>query len=179
MDNSATLRQGSQIARDLIARHLLNTILVPMANDALAYAVNKRIGDGHNMTGNTVNSYVVGVFVKGRLAYMRGSWESIPRPLRRKLNAGQLFHAGQQRWDEETQKHTFTAEISTNGTTEPERAIAFIRSYQANPKGWTIVVANGVEYVTYEENVYDADTLTGAYEDFKFTHQLHFNPLPD
>lgn len=41
------------------------------------------------------------------------------------------------------------------------------------------MVANGVEYAAYEEQVYDADTLTASYQDFQFAHKLHFNPIPD
>ena len=178
MSNAAALQRGSQMAKDMIARHMLNEILVPMADAALDYVVQKRIHDGHNMTGNTINSYVVGVFVKGKLVYRRGSWESIPRPLTHKVYR---YQPGRMRWDGEEQHSMFPTRGTAphNGTTEPERAIAFINSYQASPKGWTLVVANGVEYATYEENVYDADTLTGAYEDFKFTHALHFKPMPD
>lgn len=178
MSNADVLQLGSRRAKEMIARHVLNKILVPMADAALDFVVQKRIHDGHNMTGNTINSYVVGVFVKGKLVYRRGSWESIPKPLTHKVYR---YQPGRMRWDGEEQHSMFPTKGTAphNGTTEPERAIAFINSYQASPKGWTLVVANGVEYATYEENVYDADTLTGAYEDFRFTHAFHFNPMSD
>ncbi len=170
---------GSQRAKEIIARHVLNEILVPMANDALDYVVRKRIADGHNMTGNTINSYVVGVFVNGKLAYQRGSWESVPRPLTHKVSR---YQPGRQRWDGELQEHPFPTKgkvFPHNGTTEPERAIAFIRSYQASPKGWTLVIANGIEYAEFQENVYAADTLTGSIDYFKLNHQQFFKPIPD
>lgn len=178
MDNSAALRVGSQMAKDIIGRHILNKILIPMANAALEYTVRKRIHDGHNMTGNTVNSYVVGVFVRGKLVYMRGSWENVPKPLTHKVYH---YQPGRMRWDGEKQISMFPTKGTAphNGTTEPERAIAFINSYKANPDGWALVVANGIEYATYEENVYNADTLTGAYADFKMLHLTFFTPLPD
>lgn len=178
MDNSAALKTGTQRAKDIIARQMLNAILIPMADNALDFALRKRISDGHNMTGNTVNSYVVGVFVNGQLTYRRGSWESIPKPLTHKVYR---YQAGRQRWDGETQHSNFPTKGTAphNGATEPERAIAFINSYKASPKGWTIVVANGVEYAEFEEKVYAADTLTGAFLDFQFTHSMHFKPLPD
>ena len=178
MGNESELRVGTQRAKDIVARHILNKILVPMADAALKTAVDRRIEMGHNMTGNTVNSYVVGVFVKGHLAYMRGSWESVPKPLTHKVVR---YQPGRQRWDGDIQEHPFPTRgvVGHNGATEPDRAIAFINSYQANPNAWVLVVANGIEYATFEENVYNADALTGASEDFKFTHQLHFNPLPD
>lgn len=175
--NADALSLGTRRAKDIIARHILNSVLVPMADAALDYALNKRIQDGHNMTGNTVNSYVVGVFVKGKLAYMRGSWESIPKPLTHKVYHYQVDRL---RWDGERQVHLFKDNsVQHNGSTEPDRAIAFIRSYQANPKGWTLVVSNGIEYASYEEVTYGADTLTGSYDDFQMTHDMHFKPIRD
>lgn len=179
MDNSGALSLGAERAKNIIARHTLNKVLVPMAESALQFAVNKRIRDGHNMTGNTVNAYAVGAFVKGRLVYMRGSWQSIPRPLRNKLHAGQRFRAGSQRWDEEIQGKTFKAKVDTSGHTEPEKALEFIQSYQAPTDQWSIVVCNGVEYASYQEAAMGIDTLTEAYNDFSFSHRLHFTPIPD
>lgn len=176
--NTAALRAGTAKAKKLIEDHIVNQILIPMANDMLDYVVKKRISDSHNMTGNTINSYVVGVFVKGRLNYMRGSWESIPRPLTHKVYR---YQPGRQRWDGEVQEHMFPTRGTAphNGAREPDRAIAFIDSYQASPNGWTVVIANGIEYATYEENVYGADTLTGSIDYFKVNCNSFFKPIPD
>lgn len=176
MSNAAALQKGTAKAKKLIEEHIVNQILVPMANDMLDYVVKKRIADGHNMTGNTINSYVVGVFVKGKLTYMRGSWESIPRPLTHKVYR---YQPGRMRWDGEEQHSMFPTRGTAqhNGSTEPERAIAFIQSYQANPNGWAVVIANGIEYATYEENVYAADTMTGSVDYFKVYHSLFFKPI--
>lgn len=176
--NTAALRAGTAKAKKLIEDHIVNQILIPMANDMLDHVVKKRISDSHNMTGNTINSYVVGVFVKGRLNYMRGSWESIPRPLTHKVYR---YQPGRQRWDGEVQEHMFPTRGTAphNGAREPDRAIAFINSYQASPNGWTVVIANGVEYATYEENVYGADTLTGSIDYFKVNCNSFFKPIPD
>lgn len=178
MNNAAALKAGTAKAKKLIEEHIVNQILVPTADDLLAYVVDKRIHDGHNMTGNTINAYVVGVFVRGKLAYMKGSWESIPGPLIHKVYR---YRAGNMRWDGDEQFSNFPTKGAAphNGATEPDRAIAFIKSYQANPKGYVLVVANGIEYATFEENVYDADTLTGSYDYFQMYHSMHFNPLPE
>lgn len=161
MDNTEALRKGTAKAKGIIRDHALNTILIPFANGALDYITQRRISEGHNMTGNTVNAYVVGVFEKGKLIYMRGSWESIPKPLTRKVY---VYSPGRQRWDGETQEHKFPTQgvVSHNGATEPDRAIAFIQGFQASSKGWTVVVANGIEYASFEENTYGADVLTGS-----------------
>lgn len=177
MSNADVLKAGTAKAKKMIEEHIVNQILIPTANDMLAYVVEKRSLDGHNMTGNTINSYVVGVFAGKNLVYMKGSWEDVPQPLTHKVY---FYHAGRQRWDGEVQKGNFPTKgaVNTNGKTEPDRTIAFIQSYQANPKGFTLVVANGIEYATFEENVYGADTLTESLEYFNMYHSMHFKPIP-
>lgn len=179
MSNEAALRVGSQRAREIIARHVLNVILVPAAKGIIKDATQGRISIGHNMTGNTVNSYAVGIYVKGQLVHIETSSGSIPRPLRRKLSRGERFYAGSQRWDGDVQKGTFTAQVSTNGTTEAERSIAFIQSYKPSPKGWTLVVCNGVEYATYQENEMQIDVLTANFDYAKMFMPTMFHPIPD
>ena len=179
MDNSAALQMGTRRAKEIMARHVLNQILIPAAKELIQDAAQGRIRLGHNMTGNTVNSYAVGVYVKGQLVHIETSSKSISRPLRRKLGKGQKFYAGSQRWDGEMQEHTFTAEVSTNGTTEAERSIAFIQSYKASDKGWELVVCNGVEYGTFQENQMQIDVLTASFDNAKMFLPAMFKPLPD
>lgn len=185
MSNSAALALGSARAREIIARHILNSILVPLADDALDYATRLRIKEGHNMTGNTVNAYAVGVYVKGKLAYVATSAGRVPKPLRAKLTKGSkpkrttAYFAGEMRWEGEEQLRTFMAEVQTNNATEADRSVKFLREYQANPGGWALVVCNGVEYADYQENLMQIDTLTGSFEDFRYSHLLHFKPIPD
>lgn len=131
------------------------------------------------MTGNTVNAYAVGVYKRGELVFIMTSSGGIAKPLRRKLGKGQRFYAGSQRWDGETQEHTFTAQVGTNGTMEAERSIAFIQSYQASTKGWSVVVCNGVEYATYQENQMDIDVLTASFNNAKMFMPSMFKPMPD
>lgn len=179
MSNEAALRRGTQMAKDMIARHVLNVMLVPAAKALIKDATQGRISIRHNMTGNTVNSYAAGVYVNGKLVWIETSSGSIPHPLRRKLGRGERFFAGSQRWDGETQEHTFTAKVSTNGTMEAERSIAFLQSYKPSPKGWALVVCNGVEYATFQENELNIDTLTANFDYAKMFHASFFKPMPD
>lgn len=179
MSNEAALRRGTQMAKDVIARHVLNVMLVPAAKALIRDATQGRISIRHNMTGNTVNSYAAGVYVDGKLVWIETSSGSIPHPLRRKLGRGERFFAGSQRWDGEIQEHTFTAKVSTNGTMEAERSIAFLQSYKPSPKGWTLVVCNGVEYATFQENELNIDTLTANFDYAKMFHASFFKPMPD
>lgn len=179
MSNAAALRIGSRRAKEIIARHVLNDILIPASKELIQKAVQGRIYLGHNMTGNTVNSYAVGVYVNGQLVHIETSSGGISRPLRRKLGKGQRFYAGSQRWDGEIQAHTFTAQSGSNGAMEPERSIAFLQSYKPTPNGWTLVVCNGVEYATYQENEMQIDVLTANFDYAKMFIPSMFKPIPD
>lgn len=179
MSNTAALRLGTQRAKDLIARHILNQILVPMAKELIQNATQERIYLGHNMTGNTINSYAAGVYVRGALVHIETSAGSIPNPLRRKLSRGQSFFAGSQRWDGEVQEATFKAEVSTNGTMEAERSIAFLQSHKPSANGFALVVCNGVEYATYQENEMNIDVLTANFDYAKMFAPSMFKPLPE
>lgn len=179
MSNVAALRLGSQRAKDMIARHVLNVILVPAAKELIQAATQGRVSYGHNMTGNTINSYAAGVYVNGSLVHIETSARSIPHPLRRKLGRGQRFYAGSQRWDGEMQEHTFTAQAGSNGTMEAERSIAFLQSYRPSPKGWALVVCNGVEYATFQENEMNIDVLTANFDYAKMFAPSMFKPMPD
>ncbi len=183
MSNKDTLQFGSRKVKDMIARHMLNKILVPMAKDFLDWIVNNRIALGHNMTGNTVNAYAVGVYVSGRLVWIQTPAGSIPRPLRRKLTTGNrakrttAYFPADWRWDGDEQQSFFMAKVQTNSATEADRSIFFLKSYQANPKGWTLVVCNGVEYATFQENEMNIDVLTAGFDYAKMAHVAHFVPI--
>lgn len=179
MDNSGALELGSRRAKEIIARHVLNNLLVPAAKGLIEDAKQGRVFLGHNMTGNTVNSYAAGIYVQGQLVHIVTSSGSIPQPLRRKLGKGEAFFAGSQRWDGETQESNFKAEVPTNGTMEAERCIAFLQSYRPAPKGWVLVVCNGVEYATYQENEIQIDVLTSNFDYAKMFLPSMFKPLPD
>lgn len=179
MSNAAALRRGTRMAKNMIARHVLNVILVPAAKELINDATQGRIHLGHNLTGNTVNSYAAGVYVDGKLVWIETSSGSIPHPLRRKLGRGERFYAGSQRWDGEIQAHTFTAQAGSNGTMEAERSIAFLQSFRPSPKGWALVVCNGVEYATFQENQMGIDVLTANFDYAKMFAPSMFKPMPD
>ncbi len=179
MGNAAALQMGSRRAKEIIARHMLNEILIPAAKELIRDATEARVSFGHNMTGNTINSYAAGVYVAGQLAHIETPTGSISSPLRRKLGIGQRFYAGSQRWDGETQENTYTAQVGTNGAMEPERSIDFLQSHKPSPKGWALVVCNGVEYATFQENEMNIDVLTSSFDYAKMFMPSMFKPITD
>lgn len=178
MSNAAALQRGTAKARAIIDDHIY-LLMTSAAKKLLEEATNGRIFLGHNMTGNTVNSYAVGVYSKGNLVFMMTSSQGIAKPLRRKLGKGQRFYAGSQRWDGEMQEHTFTAKTGSNGAMEAERSIAFLQSHKPSPNGWALVVCNGVEYATFQENEMNIDVLTANFDYAKMFAPAMFKPMPD
>lgn len=179
MSNAAALKKGTARAKWIIDDYISNLLLPDIAKKILEDATNGRIFQGNNMTGNTVNSYAVGAYSKGSLVFAATSSQGIPKPLRRKLSKGQRFYAGSQRWDGDIQQNTFTAQVSTNGTMEAERSIAFLQSYKPSPRGWALVVCNGVEYATYQENAMNINVLTSNFDYTKMFALSMFKPMPD
>ncbi len=175
MSNAEALRTGTARALRIIDRHI-SGLLHRVARELLRDAIDTRILRGHNMTGNTAASYAAAIYVRDTLQSLITPAGTIPRPLRRKLGRGERFHAGSQRWDGDTQQHTFTAPVATNGTTEAERSIAFLRAWQAPAAGWSIVICNGVEYATYQENELNIDTLTSNFDFARFTIHTMITP---
>lgn len=178
MDNSAALRIGSARAKKIIQGHM--TVILRNALDELvdtAMHIRREL-TGHNMTGNTVNSYAGGLFIDGALKAM-SLGQPGKSPLRNKLRGGEKFSKGKRRWDGKTQEHTFTAPIDTDGRTEAAASIDFIKSYKPKSKGLEIVVCDGVEYGTYQENEMGIDVLTGSFSGVASILANSFFPLPD
>lgn len=178
MSNAAALQKGTAKARAAIDNHIY-LLITSAAKKLLEEAINGRIFLGHNMTGNTVNSYAAGVYHKGSLVFAMYSSQGIAKPLRRKLGKGQKFYAGSQRWDGETQANTFTAKTGSNGTMEAERSVAFLQSHKPSSDGWALVVCNGVEYATFQENEMQIDVLTANFDYAKMFAPSMFKPMPD
>lgn len=179
MSNAAALKAGTEKAKRLIEEHILNQILIPTAKGLIQAATEGRVSLGHNMTGNTINSYAAGVYANGVLVHIETSAGSIPNPLRRKLGRGQRFYAGSQRWDGDMQEHTFTAKAGSNGTMEAERSIAFLQSHKPSANGFALVVCNGVEYATYQENEMNIDVLTANFDYTRIFAPSMFTPMSE
>lgn len=178
MSNTAALQRGAVKARQIIRNHLTEQLKVIMRM-LIMQAVGERREDDVNNTGNTINAYVATLFVDGKLQFTIDSSGMIHSPRRSKLNPGEAVESGTIRWSGTEQRYTKQYPISTSGGTEPSDAIRFAESYQPKIKnGWEILVCNGVEYATYQENQMKIDVLTNNY-DYAKRMELDFQPMPD
>ncbi len=178
MSNADVLRKGTEKAKKMIQDHILDQILIPASKNILQDAIQGRVSLGHNMTGNTVNAYVVAVYVRGILCHIETSAGGIKRPLRKKLRAGEKYYAGKPRWDGDEQGRTFVAPVDTSGEAEADASIAFIESFKPDSKdGFTLVVCNGVEYAEYQEALCNIDTLTKNFNYARMFLPSMFKPM--
>lgn len=175
MSNAAALKAGTAKAKQLIEDHMVNQTLIPMLGKLVEEAVDARNYDS-NMTGNTINSYGGALYVKGQLRHLYIP-DFVEPPLRGKLKDGDVFKAGSPRWDNSQQEHNFSGSGNDNSA-EPDAIKKFLNSYKSQSKGYEIVVANGVDYASYQETQLKLDVLTGNFDYAKMFAPSMFKPMP-
>ena len=178
MSNKAALQAGTARAKKIIQGHISMNLQYAL-DEIVTMAVRMRRDETkHNMTGNTVNSYAGGLFIDGVLKAV-SMGQPGQGPLEEKLRKGGRFKAEQLRWDGDLQQKTFKAEVDTDGRIEPASSIGFINSYNAKEKGFEVVICDGVEYATYQENVRNIDVLTGSFSTAASMLLNNLKPLPE
>lgn len=176
MNNAAALRAGTAKARKLIEDHIVNQTLIPLLGKLVEEAIDSRNYE-NNMTGNTINSYGGALFVRGELRYMYIP-DLVNPPLRGKLQDGDVFEKDSPRWDDSVQVKSFSGS-GNDGSAEPNAIKVFLKGFKSHSKGYEIVIANGVEYATYQENEMNIDVLTANFNYAKMFAPSMFKPLPE
>lgn len=176
MSNAAALQKGTAKAKHLIEDHMVNQILIPMLAKLVEEAVDARNYDS-NMTGNTINSYGGALFVRGSLRHLYIPDLVVP-PLRGKLKDGDVFEKDSPRWDGDAQRKSFSGS-GNDGSAEPDAITKFLNGYKSQSNGYEIVIANGVNYASYQETQLKLDVLTTNFDYVRMFAPSVFKPLPD
>ena len=178
MDNSAALKAGTARAKKIIRGHI--TVNLQFALDEIVDMATRMRRDEtkHNMTGNTVNSYAGGLFINGVLKAI-SIGQPGQSPLQGKLRKGERFKKERLRWDGDLQQSTFKAKVDTDSRMEPASSLDFIRSFKPKGNGFEVVICDGVEYATYQENVRNIDVLTGSFSTAAEMLAKNLKPLPE
>lgn len=177
MNNAAALRAGTARAKKIIRGH--NTVNLQYALDEIVDMATRMRRDEtkHNMTGNTVNSYAGGLFIDGILKAV-SIGQPGQSPLQGKLRKGERFRKERLRWDGDLQQSTFKAKVDTDSRMEPASSIDFINSFKPKGKGLEVLICDGVEYATYQENIRNIDVLTGSFSVAAEILAKNLKPLP-
>lgn len=176
MSNAAALKAGTAKAKRLIEDHMVNQTLIPLLCKLVEEAIDSRNYE-NNMTGNTINSYGGALFVKGSLRFLYIP-DLVSPSLRGKLQDGDVFEKDSPRWDDSVQVKSFSGS-GNDGSAEPNAIKRFLESYKSLSNSYEIIIANGVEYASYQETVLKLDVLTANFDFAKMFAPSMFKPLPE
>lgn len=88
-----------------------------------------------NMTGNTINSFGVGIYRDGQFIACATTNDIGGRdPIRVTLKEGDVFPAGSSRYDGGVQAHSFTASEGTRNYMASEEVVKYLRRYPPTRK---------------------------------------------
>lgn len=164
-DNSAILKAGSKIAKNVITADVmrrLNNVMVNSMGD-----LDTKFNSIPGMTGNAKTSGAAAVYnSEGQIEDYIISGENNGRnyPIQKRLTGGQVFEAGQTRYDGDTQKKDFKANVATSNNFIQKDNWESLESRQGD-KDMKIVMVAGTEYFsTYGWDSYVTDNY-GAFEE--------------
>ena len=115
---------------------------------------NRAHGDGHNFTGNLINSILVAVYENGNpvKALFAGKEFNLKPAIQGKMTTTQRGHSKKYRFmpDYDGSMSTFDADVKTNKGRGIDDAIKFVNTYKPSGRDmFHIVVAIPVEYADY------------------------------
>ena len=150
-NNSATLRNGSKMAKNAIRTNILSRLNVALV-DTIGDMQNKMMSLP-GMTGNTKTSPAGATYDNdGAMIDITvvGSTDGTRAPIRSKLKSGQTFKKESIRYDGSEQSKTFTAGVDTSGNTSQSDNVSFLNSQQGG-KDYRLVIVGASEYLGQQE----------------------------
>ncbi len=105
--------------------------------------------EGHDFTGNLLNSIAVALYRRGKLVQATFSSSMVPGEIGKKMTTGKFYH-----WkpDYTGVERTYQPEVQTDEGYGKYDAQSFVVYYQPNPKAiFEIVCAYTVEYASFVE----------------------------
>ncbi len=166
-DNAKILKDGFAKGLILIENALVDS-LVDAAYKLLVQAETNK--EYHNLTGNTLTSYMVGVYVDGdlrRIVTMYDADIGIDRPKRGKLyrgnGSGTVYVE-----DYDTGKFIHVKKYNLMDTDRDygeNTSRRFLVGYEAPKNKVCLVMCTGTEYSEFIESVKRLDVLTQTYQD--------------
>ena len=162
--NADILQKGFARYYERIVQTLTDS-LVEAAYELLVKAESNK--EYHNLTGNTLTSYMVGIYVSGRLSKIVTMYDAadIERPKRGKLYRGsgkgvvyvEDYDSG--RWVHVRKSNL----IDTDKDYGENTSRRFLQSYKANKNHIGLVMCTGTEYSEFLEHVKRLDVLTNTF----------------
>lgn len=158
-DNAKTLEngfaKGLRIIEDVIVNSLIASVQQMLAE------LPRKIGY-QGFTGQTETSYMGGVYIYGRLAYIitQKNWTTPPR--RGKIPKGKHLYLAN---PYEGRARARTGYVDISNLSGAATSLAFLQGFSASGRGISVVVTTGTEYSVFLEQMFDLDVLTRTYKD--------------
>ena len=181
VDNNAVIDAGIKKMEAIVYEHFIS-ILRDFCRDLFQSADREYFAPSgklvHKMTGNLFTSYSCGIYRDGELIELLHSADMKSPPLRYKLVKGEIFPAGEMRYDGTEQKKKFSAPVDTDGRFGQETSIMFLRNYTpATKRGYEVVMCTGAEYSTFIEQERNLNVLTNTFLEAKALFYRNLKPI--
>jgi len=166
-DNAQILKEG--LAKGLTLIHnVISESLVEAAYKLLVQAETNK--EYHNMTGNTLTSYMCGIYIDGRLSKIVTMYDAdmgLDKPKRGKLYRGSgSGFVYVEDYDTGKMVHVLKRNlIETDRDFGENTSRRFLMSYKAPSNKIALVMTTGTEYSELLESVKRLDVLTRTYQD--------------
>ena len=124
-----------------------------LMNDCTTQMTSQLFKEVPGMTGNTRTSGAGATYTnQGEMLDINisGSNDGSAPPLSAKLRQGNVFKAGRQRYDGDTQESDFKASVDTSGNTAQKDNLQFLES-QKGGKDFKMVIVGGTEYLGQQQ----------------------------
>lgn len=180
-DNSIILKKGFGVGLNMIY-DCLSESLVESAYSLLVHAETNK--EYHNLTGNTLTSYMCGIYVDGKLRKIVTMYDAdmgIDRPKRGKLyrgsGSGTVYVE-----DYDTGKYVHVKKYTLAETDRDygeNTSRKFLLSYKAPLNHVCLVMTTGTEYSEYLESVKRLDVFTHTYQDAASIIKNHWKKIEE
>lgn len=180
MNNAEVLRKGFEKGYQMIVNTIADS-LVESAYQLLVRAETNK--EYHNLTGNTLTSYMCGVYVDGalrRIVTMYDADMGMDRPKRGKLyrgnGSGTVYVE-----DYDTGKFIHVKKynlIDTDRDYGENTSRKFLMSYKTKNGSVALVMCTGTEYSELLESMKRLDVLTQTYQDAARIIQNNWKKIP-
>lgn len=158
ISNDKVLEQGYAAAMKMVDEHIYNQIAL-LAERLMEVVEGQK--EYKNLTGNTVTSYMVGVYhdrILTEIVQIQGK----KPPIRIKMRKGEIFTGKD--YDGDFRKRWGPTEVDTDGGYGEQFAMRFLSSYRPKRKGYSLVVCTGTEYSEFLENVRNLNVLSNNFD---------------
>lgn len=164
--NADILQKASDKFLRLVEENIASS-LVEAASRLLVYAGSHK--EYHNLTGNTLTSYMAGIYVNGSLRKIVSMYDAdmdIDRPTHAKLYRGDgvgVIYV--EDYDTGRTVHVVKSRlIDTDKDYGENTSRRFLSSYQGRKGSVGIVICTGTEYSEFLEDIKRLDVLTQTFE---------------